>query len=139
VVIYSSGTSELVSLRDVSSSDGKVANLVEIMPLDAYALEAGIEMIYLLKTDTEGFDLDVLKGAATLLKQGKIKFILTEVGFTPNDERHTFLSDVTRTLEEYNYTFANLYEIAGYWHLKRYKCTFANALFVRRDLLRIKT
>lgn len=136
VVIYSTGTSELVSLRDTLYSEGKAANSVEILPLDAYALESGIETVYLLKTDTEGFDLDVLKGAAALLRKGKIKFILTEVGFTPKDERHTFLSDVTRFLEEHNYTFVNLYEIAGFWHLRPYQCTFANALFVHRDLLK---
>lgn len=139
VVIYSNGTSELVSLRDVLPGHGKVANSIEILPLDTYALESGIENIYLVKTDTEGFDLDVLKGAATLLKQGKIKFILTEVGFTPRDERHSFLSDITQALEEHNYTFAQLYDVAGFWHLKPYKCTYANALFVRRDLLQNKS
>jgi FkbM family methyltransferase len=137
VVIYSTGTSELASLRDISSSNGKVANSVEIIPLDAYTSESNIKNIYLLKTDTEGYDLDVFKGAEALLKQGKIKLILTEVGFTPKDERHTYFPDVTRVLEEHNYTFANLYDIAGFWHLKPYQCTYANALFIRRDLLKV--
>jgi FkbM family methyltransferase len=134
-VIYSNGTSEVASLRDTSPSLNKVANPVTVIPLDEYCAHSDIQSIYLLKTDTEGFDLQVLEGASKLIQQQRINFILCEVGFSKSDETHTFFPEVVRTLAACDYVFAHMYDIEGFWHLKRFGYTYANALFTRKDLL----
>lgn len=52
-----------------------VAHDVACTTLDAFAAEAGLAVIDLLKIDTEGFDLNVLRGALQLLEQKRIRMI----------------------------------------------------------------
>ncbi|HEX4412765.1 MAG TPA: FkbM family methyltransferase [Lacipirellulaceae bacterium] len=50
-----------------------------VITLDAFCEASGIEEVALLKIDVEGFELEVLKGAESLLRRGIIKAIYTEV------------------------------------------------------------
>lgn len=54
---------------------------IEIVTIDNFCRQNAIERIDVLKTDTEGFDLDVLRGAEGLLGDRKIQFILSECEF----------------------------------------------------------
>jgi FkbM family methyltransferase len=54
---------------------------VPVSTVDAYAAKHGIERIGLLKIDTQGFDLEVAKGASSLIKNGRIDAVLTELSF----------------------------------------------------------
>tara|TARA_B100001248_G_scaffold262713_1_gene261358 strand:+ start:17533 stop:18249 length:717 start_codon:yes stop_codon:yes gene_type:complete len=102
---------------------------VQITTLDQFCQEQNIDQIDLLKTDTEGFDLEVLKGAKNLLKEGKITFILSEAGFHKHDKQHTNFHELSRMLEGgFDYGFLGIYEpiYNGHCHLSH-----ANALFVK--------
>lgn len=55
---------------------------VELTKLDRFAEDKGIDRIHLLKIDTEGHDLEVLKGAKTLLEEGRVEIIQVEAGFS---------------------------------------------------------
>lgn len=46
--------------------------------VDSFCEKYGIENIDILKIDTEGFDLFVMKGAARMLMESRVGFILTE-------------------------------------------------------------
>ncbi|HVM99031.1 MAG TPA: FkbM family methyltransferase [Caulobacteraceae bacterium] len=46
--------------------------------VDLFCQDAGIERIDVLKVDTEGFDLFVLKGAKAMLEAGRIRFVYVE-------------------------------------------------------------
>jgi FkbM family methyltransferase len=46
--------------------------------VDLFCRDAGIDRIDLLKVDTEGFDLFVLKGAEAMLREGRIRFVYVE-------------------------------------------------------------
>ncbi|MBC7927997.1 MAG: FkbM family methyltransferase, partial [Bryobacteraceae bacterium] len=61
-----------------------------------------VEDISLLKTDTEGFDLDVLQGAESLLSAGRVFLVLVEVGFSDQDAGHTSFSAVRQLLEDFD-------------------------------------
>ncbi len=60
-----------------------VAWTVETTTLDEYMAQAGLERIDFLKIDTEGFDINVLRGAAGALRRGAIGTIQFE--FIPAD------------------------------------------------------
>lgn len=60
-----------------------VSHTVETTTLDAYMAKAGIDEIDFLKIDTEGFDINVLRGAKGALARGAIKAIQFE--FIPAD------------------------------------------------------
>jgi FkbM family methyltransferase len=90
-----------------SSSRGE---LVTIRTLDSFCAEQNIRHIDLLKTDTEGFDLEVLKGAEAMLRSHRIQFILTEATFHPDDSYHTSFFRVTEYLSGFGYCFVDLYD-----------------------------
>lgn len=51
---------------------------VKCTTLDAFCAESGIELIDVLKIDTEGFDLAVLQGSSVMLQRQAVKFIYCE-------------------------------------------------------------
>jgi FkbM family methyltransferase len=58
---------------------GKSDNhVVEVVDLDTFATAHGISLIHLLKIDAEGHELEVLRGAATLLGENRIRAIQIE-------------------------------------------------------------
>src|SRR5580704_8550002 len=56
-------------------SDDIVEHPVECITIDAFMAESGIDRVDLLKIDTEGHDLAVLKGARNALRDRRIKMI----------------------------------------------------------------
>lgn len=67
---------------------------VEVCTMDNFVIKNNINRIDLLKIDTEGFDLEVLKGAQKVLASGGVSFVLTEVGFHPGDRRHVLFDEM---------------------------------------------
>lgn len=63
----------------VSSADKSVRQTsVTLSTIDNFCRESGIDSIDILKVDTEGFDLEVLKGAEEMLQNKQIRFICFE-------------------------------------------------------------
>ena len=54
---------------------------VDITSIDTYCEDAGITQIDVLKSDTEGFDLEVLKGGLRLFQQHKVHLVYIELNF----------------------------------------------------------
>lgn len=52
---------------------------VQLDTLDQYVEDGKIPQIDLLKIDTQGFDLEVLKGGASILSKGRVRLVLTEI------------------------------------------------------------
>lgn len=55
-------------------------NIIPITTIDSFCREKEIEKIDFLKIDVEGFELEVLKGAESMIKEGKILNIQFEFG-----------------------------------------------------------
>ena len=73
---------------------------VPVRTVDAYCREHGICHVDLLKTDTQGYELEVLRGCEELMAANGIRLIHTEVifsgmyeGVPPFDEMYRFLAD----------------------------------------------
>ncbi len=61
------------------SAEGE-SEMIELTTLDAYCANRGITEIDLLKIDTEGHDLAVLRGGAQMIREGRIRRIQFEYG-----------------------------------------------------------
>jgi FkbM family methyltransferase len=51
---------------------------VECTTIDAFCASTKIEIVDVLKIDTEGYDLNVIKGAQGMLREGRVRYIYTE-------------------------------------------------------------
>jgi FkbM family methyltransferase len=88
-----------------------------IMTLDAFTRKEKLSRIDLVKIDTEGNELDVLKGAKDLLKKKKIRFIQFEFN-EMNVYNRTFFKDFVDLLP--GYSFYRLMP-SGFYPLGPYK------------------
>lgn len=90
--------------KEVFSSMHKRSNLqsvdIKLETIDDFCLENKIEIIDFLKIDTEGHELDVLKGAKNMLNQGNIKIIQFEFN-EMNVISKVFLKDFYNILKSY--------------------------------------
>ena len=108
---------------------------IKVRTADAVAAELEIQHIDVLKTDTEGFDLEVLKGASGLLKAARISFVLSEVTFFRGDQQHTSFDSVYSYLMEQNFALAGFNE-TGELVASGVENGYCNALFMSKALLR---
>lgn len=84
---------------------------IQVLNGDRYCNFNNIESIFLLKTDTEGYDLDVLMGFEQILSRHKIFFILVEVTFDTTDLTHTSFYSVNEYMTLYGYKLSGLYDV----------------------------
>jgi FkbM family methyltransferase len=94
--------------------------LVQIDTLDEYCKRQGVSRIDILKTDTQGYDFEVLKGGSQLLMENRIHLIFIEISFlevykdVPSFETiNQFLAANRFKLVSF-YGFNYLYNVAGW-------------------------
>jgi FkbM family methyltransferase len=127
VAIDPESTSVLNQLRPAISGNQK--SRVQISTIDAICGHHGIERIDILKTDTEGYDAEVLVGAHRMLSERRVRCIICEVGFL-GDKQHTDFTTVFLFLQQLGFEIAGLYEIS---YTRNLRTEFTNALFARKD------
>ncbi len=90
---------------------------IEVQTLAEMCEQEGIERIDLLKMDVEGHELNVLKGAGSMLQEGSIRFIQFEFGGCNVDSR-TYLQDFFYLLQDqyhlYRVVSDGLVPLSGY-------------------------
>lgn len=116
---------EKVNSPEPSGAMEKVT--VEVTTLNTYASAHGIKFIDLLKTDTEGLDLKVMQGASDFIDHGKVKYILTEVGFNEDDVRNTSFEEARKYLNARGFRLRGFYDQSNFGNKTYLTC--ANALF----------
>jgi len=82
---------------------------IQVDTLNNWTRTNNINHINYLKIDTEGYDLNVLKGADELLKEKSIDFIQVEVGMNPFNTFHVGYNDIVDYLEEREYYIYGIY------------------------------
>lgn len=104
---------------------------VDVVTLDQFARDQGIAHIDLLKSDTQGFDFQVLQGARGLLEAGRISLVFFEYtfsrqyqGIAPFHQAHALLAGAG-------------YELAAFYRpfVERDIISWMDVLFIHRSHL----
>lgn len=132
-------SSDLCFLLDQSNehpaSDDMPRESVEVATLDDFCDTNRIDKINYLKVDTEGGDLDVLKGAVNMLDQQRIDLLNVEVGMNPRNKRHVPLESMKTFLESHGYCIFGLYEQMHEWPHKEPQLRRANPVFMSQAMI----
>ena len=104
---------------------------IQVERLDDFVKQNEIEKIDLLKIDTEGYEVQVLNGAADLLASGKVSAIICEAGFMRSNPHNTYFGDINDILEKHGYALFGIYEM-GHIGFKKGK-HYGNLLYLSKD------
>lgn len=106
---------------------------ITIQTLDDFCQLNSINKIDYLKIDTEGYDLEVLKGGCKSIENQIISFIEVEVGMNPENDYHVDFVEVKKYLEGFGYRIYGIYEQVQEWRKKTPILRRANVLFISRN------
>lgn len=111
---------------------GATATEKEIsIPMTKLANEFPEQEIDILKLDVEGYELEILKGAETILP--RIKIIMSEVWFAKYYEDGAYFSEVEDYLRRHDFILLNIYN--PYTH-KDMQLTTADAVFLNNKFFK---
>ncbi|HLM49132.1 MAG TPA: FkbM family methyltransferase [Solirubrobacteraceae bacterium] len=142
VALGAQNGSGLVTARGTSTNnrivgpDGTPATTEEIRIVtgDAFCAEHGVDRIDYLKVDTEGHELEVLRGFHRMLSRYAIDLIELEAGMNWDNTKHVPIERLKGFLEPMGYLIFRVYEQVaerhGRPHLRR-----CNLLFLSRPIV----
>jgi len=110
-----------------SKFESSVKELIQVKIIDCVAASLGIDKIDILKIDTEGFDLEVIKGSINLLKERKVKYIYCEVAFNGEVDKGDFYL-INKFLRTYDFWLCGFYDVSR-WGANLTHVSYYNALF----------
>ena len=100
---------------------------IEVSTVDRYCSQHEIQCIDLLKSDTQGFDLEVIKGAQQLLNTSKICLIYLELAFQKLYQNSPHLDEIYRFISDQGFELVSFYEFS----YRKGRASWANALFIQ--------
>lgn len=110
---------------------GSVAeeSLVDVTTIDRFLDENRIEHVHILKSDTQGYDLEVLKGAEQAIRHNRIDLIHIELIFSAMYESLPPFYELFRHLLDRDFFLVSIY---GFQY-QRKLADWAEALFVNKE------
>jgi FkbM family methyltransferase len=134
--IATHGTGTCATMLTPSTDEYQQSEEIQVDTLDAFCSDAGIAQIGYLKIDTEGNDLNVLRGADGLLGRGAAAVIQVEAGMHPENRLHVPLEDLKAHLQKYGYRCFGIYEPVAEWTTGEPYLRRVNAVFIAPSLYR---
>lgn len=132
---YENSQSELSSFLPLGPEGwGQVEREVTVAvdTIDHFCQEHAIDFIDILKTDTRGFDLEVLKGAERMLSEGRIGLVFTEISIAEIYQDGACLDELYGWMRGHGYRLVTFYRVAFRGGL----ASSTDALFVHPDYLK---
>jgi FkbM family methyltransferase len=121
--------SSLNSFVDTVKEISQETEIAQIYTLDEICQSESVSYIDVLKIDTEGFDMEVLKGATAMLKANNITFIQVEAGMNPYNKLHVPLQGFIDYLTPFGYVLFGIYEQHLEWTGEK-RLSFSNPVFI---------
>jgi FkbM family methyltransferase len=107
---------------------------VRVDTVDRFCATHGIDSIDILKADVQGWELQLLEGAASIIDAGQVRFLFLEVSFMSDSRDMVPFADVHAFVTDRGYVLSGLYDFFR-WGNKA-EVYFANALYVQSRLAR---
>ncbi|WP_026952184.1 FkbM family methyltransferase [Algoriphagus mannitolivorans] len=105
---------------------------IQIETLDSILLKLGVSCIDFIKIDTEGYEMEVLKGGLDALKKNKIKLIQLELGIK-NHIRTTFYNHTQEYLNSLGYEVLGFYKQSQSLYTKSRFLMHSDVLFINAE------
>lgn len=99
---------------------------VETTTLDDYCGTEGIDRIDILKMDAQGSELDILRGGARLLSEGRVRLIYTELIFVPVYEKQPAFHEIAAYLAPFGF---RLFDFFGFTYDPSGQLKWGDAIF----------
>jgi FkbM family methyltransferase len=112
---------------EMAQSDG---TQVKVTTVDVFCGDNRLKRISFLKIDTEGGDLDVLRGAEGMLAAASIDFVEVEAGMNRDNHYHVPMFELVGFMENKGYRLFGLYEQIPEWPTGRPFLRRANLVFL---------
>lgn len=104
--------------------------LVDVVTIDDFCKNNAVSYINLLKTDTEGYELNVLKGASEMMRRNKIQFVYVEIFFNENYVGQSSFGDIYNFLLEKGFELVRFYDVL---YTNEGVASKTDALFINKD------
>jgi len=101
---------------------------VSLQSIDAFCREQNVDRIDILKSDTQGCDLDVFRGAEQMMRKHRIGLIMCEVNFAELYRGAAPFDAIFRFLLDRDFALVAFYAI----HFSRNTAGWTDALFVNK-------
>jgi FkbM family methyltransferase len=108
---------------------------VDIVTLDEFCHNKRIDHINYLKIDTEGGDLDVLKGGVKMLTEQRIDLVEVEAGMNPSNTWHVPFEALKEFLESHRYFLFGIYEQVNEWPTREPHLRRTNPIFISHHMI----
>lgn len=116
---FSSGAG--AGTNSLHAISGSMSERVQLITLDSFVEQRGIDRIFMLKIDTEGYDFCVLQGARRTLAEGRIDLVQFEYNWRWLIN-HAALRDVFEFIKDKPYRVGklvgNAIEVFEEWHFE---------------------
>ena len=113
---------------------GKIKNkiLIETNSVDNYCKTNNIAKIDVLKSDTQGFELEVFKGAVQMMQSNNIHLAYFEFIFSDLYKELPPFHEIYQLLSENNFRLVNFYD----FHYQEGMLSWADCLFVNSNYVK---
>ena len=121
--------SSFLEMTSLGWGQAEKTTQVDVVTIDDFCAKNGISKIDILKSDTQGFDFEVLKGSAQLMERNKISLIYLEVMFSAMYRGLPRFDEMYRFLLDRNFTLVTFYT----FHYQEGRAGWTDALFINND------
>ncbi len=112
--------------------------IIQVTTIPDFCQKYDIKQIDFLKVDTEGYDLEVLKGAESLLEDHRITYVQVESGMNYNNKKHVPIQEFMQYLEPLGYVLFGIYDQMA-WFQNKARLRFCNPVFISEREVEIRS